>query len=87
MASHLKFIARTVMVQERNVDAAYKTLNRILTAEGIVNDVKCRRYFEAPCDKRRKVKYETCKRIYNSEMARKIAFLSRKSRTDPWPGC
>lgn len=28
MARHLRFIARTVMVQDRNVDAAYKTLNR-----------------------------------------------------------
>ncbi|KAL0591024.1 28S ribosomal protein S21, mitochondrial [Plecturocebus cupreus] len=28
MAKHLKFIARTVMVQEGNVESAYRTLNR-----------------------------------------------------------
>ena len=28
MANHLRFVARTVMVQEGNVDAAYKTLTR-----------------------------------------------------------
>lgn len=28
MARHLRFISRTVMVQQSNVDAAYKTLNR-----------------------------------------------------------
>ncbi|XP_040267905.1 28S ribosomal protein S21, mitochondrial isoform X2 [Bufo bufo] len=87
MANHLKFVARTVMVQNGNVDAAYKTLNRILTTEGLVDEVKRRRYYEKPCDQRRRIKYETCQRIYNSEMARKIAFLSRKARTDPWPGC
>ncbi|KAM4013207.1 small ribosomal subunit protein bS21m [Anomaloglossus baeobatrachus] len=87
MANHLRFIARTVMVQNGNVDAAYKNLNRILTTEGLVDEVKRRRYYEKPCDKRRRIKYETCQRIYNSEMARKIAFLSRTTRTDPWPGC
>lgn len=28
MARHLRFVSRTVMVQQSNVDAAYKTLNR-----------------------------------------------------------
>ena len=28
MSRHLRFVARTVMVQEGNVDAAYKALNR-----------------------------------------------------------
>ncbi|XP_075043833.1 small ribosomal subunit protein bS21m [Mixophyes fleayi] len=87
MSNHLRFIARTVLVQNGNVDAAYKALNRILTTDGIIEEVKQRRYFEKPCVKRRRIKYETCKRIYNSEMARKISFLSRKTRQDPWPGC
>ncbi|XP_072278114.1 small ribosomal subunit protein bS21m [Pyxicephalus adspersus] len=87
MANHLKFIARTVMVQNGNVDAAYKTLNRILTVEGVVETAKRGRYYEKPCVKKRRIKYETCKRIYNSEMNRKIVFLSRQMRQDPWPGC
>lgn len=28
MSRHLRFVARTVMVQDGNIDAAYKTLNR-----------------------------------------------------------
>ncbi|XP_015342905.1 28S ribosomal protein S21, mitochondrial-like [Marmota marmota marmota] len=53
MAKHLKFIARTVMVHEGNVEGAYRTLNR----------------------------------SNNMEMARKINFLMRKNRADPWQGC
>lgn len=87
MANHLRFIARTVMVQNGNIDAAYKTLNRILTLDGIVDKAKRGRYYEKPCIQKRRIKYETCKRVYNSEMTRKVAFLSRKIRQDPWPGC
>ncbi|KAM8920740.1 small ribosomal subunit protein bS21m [Pelodytes ibericus] len=87
MSRHLKFIARTVMVHNGNVDGAYKILNRILTSDGIIDESKRRRYFEKPCDKRRRINYENCRRIYNSEMARKITFLMRKNRQDPWPGC
>uniref|UniRef100_A0A8C5QPY2 Mitochondrial ribosomal protein S21 n=1 Tax=Leptobrachium leishanense TaxID=445787 RepID=A0A8C5QPY2_9ANUR len=87
MSRHLKFIARTVMVPNGNVDLAYKALNRILSVDGILDDVKRRRYFEKPCNKRRRENYENCRRIYNGEMARKVAFLMRKNREDPWPGC
>ncbi|XP_044846551.1 28S ribosomal protein S21, mitochondrial [Mauremys mutica] len=87
MSHHLKFIARTVMVQNGNVDAAYRILNRILTVDGIIEDAKRRRYYEKPCRKRQRETYEMCRRIYNSEMARKIAFLMRKNRQDPWLGC
>ncbi|XP_051848716.1 28S ribosomal protein S21, mitochondrial [Antechinus flavipes] len=87
MANHLKFIARTVMVQEGNVDGAYRTLNRILTVDGLIDDIKRRRYYEKPCRQRQRESYETCRRIYNMEMARKINFLMRKNRLDPWQGC
>ncbi|XP_012622917.2 small ribosomal subunit protein bS21m isoform X2 [Microcebus murinus] len=87
MANHLKFIARTVMVQEGNVEGAYRTLNRILTMDGLIEDIKRRRYYEKPCRRRQRESYETCRRIYNMEMARKIKFLMRKNRADPWQGC
>ncbi|XP_006834852.1 PREDICTED: 28S ribosomal protein S21, mitochondrial-like [Chrysochloris asiatica] len=82
MAKHLKLIARTVMVQEGNVEGAYRTLNRIL-----IDDIKRRRYYEKPCHKRQRESYETCPRIYNMEMAHKINFLMQKNRADPWQGC
>ncbi|XP_030044163.1 small ribosomal subunit protein bS21m [Microcaecilia unicolor] len=87
MANHLKFIARTVMVQNGNVDSAYRALNRILTVDGILDDAKRRRYYEKPCIKRRRLEYENCRRIYSLEMARKVTFLMRKNRSDPWLGC
>uniref|UniRef100_UPI0037E7623E small ribosomal subunit protein bS21m n=1 Tax=Semicossyphus pulcher TaxID=241346 RepID=UPI0037E7623E len=87
MSRHLRFIARTVMVQDRNVDAAYKNLNRILTQDGIIESVKRKRYFEKPCRERIRKNFEHCKRIYHTEMARKIGFISRTNREDPWTGC
>ncbi|TSO05401.1 28S ribosomal protein S21, mitochondrial [Bagarius yarrelli] len=87
MASHLRFVARTVMVQDGNVDAAYKALNRVLSLDGIIETVKRQRFYEKPCRRRQRENYENCKRIYNMEMARKISFVSRTNRQDPWLGC
>ncbi|KAG7457858.1 hypothetical protein MATL_G00231710 [Megalops atlanticus] len=87
MANHLRFVARTVMVQNGNVDAAYKALNRVLTVDGVIDTVRRKRYYEKPCRLRQRKNYENCKRIYNSDMARKISFVSRTHRQDPWLGC
>ncbi|XP_071356810.1 small ribosomal subunit protein bS21m [Trachinotus anak] len=87
MSRHLRFVARTVMVQKGDVDAAYKALNRCLTQDGVIEDVKRKRYFEKPCRERQRKNFENCRRIYHMEMARKIAFLSKTSREDPWLGC
>ncbi|XP_062302029.1 28S ribosomal protein S21, mitochondrial [Osmerus eperlanus] len=86
MSRHLRFVARTVMVQEGNVDAAYKALNRVLSVDGVLDTVKRKRYYEKPCRQRQRENYENCKRIYHSEMARKISFISRIHREDPWVG-
>ncbi|CAN0319659.1 small ribosomal subunit protein bS21m [Lampetra fluviatilis] len=87
MAAHAKFISRTVMVQSGNVDAAYKLLNRILTHDRVLEDARRRRYFEKPCRQRQRKSFEACKRIYDTDMARRLAFVSRKSGFDPWVGC
>ncbi|KAI3358698.1 hypothetical protein L3Q82_015107 [Scortum barcoo] len=97
MSRHLRFVARTVMVDGGNIDAAYKTLNsyshvfstysRLLTQEGIIETVKRKRYFEKPCRERQRKNFENCRRIYHTEMARKISFISRTNRDDPWFGC
>jgi len=59
----------------------------ILTTDGIIDEVKRRRYYEKPCRRRIRENYENCRRIYNMEMARKLGFLMRKNRQDPWLGC
>uniref|UniRef100_A0A2I3H3A9 28S ribosomal protein S21, mitochondrial n=1 Tax=Nomascus leucogenys TaxID=61853 RepID=A0A2I3H3A9_NOMLE len=70
MAKHLKFIARTVMVQEGNMEGAYRTLSMNRLIEGI----KPRRYYEKPCHQRQRESYEKCWQIYGMEMAHKIHF-------------
>ncbi|XP_029023467.1 28S ribosomal protein S21, mitochondrial [Betta splendens] len=87
MARHIRFIARTVMVEGGNVDEAYRNLNRVLSHDGIIEDVKRKRYYEKPCRERQRKNFEKCRWIYNTEMARKIAFISRTNREDPWLGC
>ncbi|KAJ8335002.1 hypothetical protein SKAU_G00406410 [Synaphobranchus kaupii] len=86
MANHLRFVARTVMVQNGNVDGAYKTLNRVLSVDGLTEAVRRNRYYEKPCRQRQRENYEACRRVYHSEMARKISFVSRAHRRDPWTG-
>jgi small subunit ribosomal protein S21 len=46
--------------------------------------IKRRQYYEKPCDCHQQNSYETCWRIHNMEMARKINFLMQKNRADPW---
>ncbi|XP_075580658.1 small ribosomal subunit protein bS21m [Pelecanus crispus] len=87
MANHLRFLGRTVMVQNGNVEAAYGALNRILSHDGLLEAVRRRRYYEKPCRQRQRLAYEACRRVYNAEMGRKISFLGRSSRQDPWLGC
>ncbi|XP_037657176.1 28S ribosomal protein S21, mitochondrial-like [Choloepus didactylus] len=72
MAKHLKFIARAVMVQEGNVECAYRTLNRNLTMDGLIEDIKRRWYNEKPRRWRQRENCEACRRIYNMKTASKI---------------
>ncbi|XP_006869254.1 PREDICTED: 28S ribosomal protein S21, mitochondrial-like [Chrysochloris asiatica] len=87
MSKHLKFIARTVMVQEGNVEGAHRTLKRMLTMDGLIDDTKRRWYHEKPCHKWQGESCETCRRIDNMEMAQKINILMCKNRADSWQGC
>ncbi|XP_037548746.1 28S ribosomal protein S21, mitochondrial [Nematolebias whitei] len=87
MAKHLRFIARTVMVKDGDVENAYKILNRVLSQDGILAAARSKRYFEKPFRQRQRINFEKCKRIYNTEMAKKISFVSRMNREDPWLGC
>ncbi|KAM9838958.1 small ribosomal subunit protein bS21m [Aulostomus maculatus] len=86
MASHLRFVSRTVMVHDGKVEMAFKKLNGILTREKIFETAMRKRYYEKPCRQRQRKNFEMCKRIYNTELSRKIFFLSRVNREDPWLG-
>ncbi|KAL5007545.1 hypothetical protein ScPMuIL_016351 [Solemya velum] len=77
--------ARTVLVKNNDIDVGYRVLDRILRNDKILEIARRKRFYEKPFQERRRVSYERCKRIYNSEMHRKIEFVMRKNRTDAWP--
>jgi len=81
-----QFISRTIFVQNNDVDKASRLLNRILSKEDIFGQYRRTRYYEKPTQVRRRINYENCKSIYNEDMDRKIKFLLRKNREDPFPG-
>lgn len=60
---------------------------RILAQDGVAEAVRRSRYYEKPCRARRRRAFEASRRVYCAEMARRIAFLARSSRQDPWLGC
>ncbi|XP_055641727.1 28S ribosomal protein S21, mitochondrial [Toxorhynchites rutilus septentrionalis] len=84
---HAKFLARTVLVQNGNIEEACRVLNRILGKEDILDQFRRTRYYEKPFQTRRRVNFEKCKAIYNEDMNRKIQFVLRKNRVDPFPAC
>ncbi|XP_065367522.1 small ribosomal subunit protein bS21m [Calliphora vicina] len=84
---HIKFLARTVLVQNNNVEEACRLMNRILGKEEIFDQFRRTRFYEKPYQVRRRVNFEKCKAIYNEDMNRKIQFVLRKNRVEPFPGC
>ncbi|XP_017879590.1 28S ribosomal protein S21, mitochondrial [Ceratina calcarata] len=86
MPKHAQFLARTVMVQDKNLEKASRLLNSILGKEGIFDQYRYTRYFEKPTQTRRRVNYERCRAIYSEDMNRKIKFILRTNRVEPFPG-
>lgn len=86
LVKHAQFISRTIFVQNNDVDKACRILNRILSKEDIFGQYRRTRYYEKPTQTRRRINYEKCKAIYDEDMNRKINFLLRKNRVDPFPG-
>ncbi|XP_012344212.1 28S ribosomal protein S21, mitochondrial [Apis florea] len=86
MRKHAQFVARTVMVQNNNIEKAARLLNNILSKEGIFEQYRYTRYYEKPTQTRRRVNFEKCKALYSEDMNRKIRFILRKNREDPFPG-
>ncbi|KAK7811175.1 hypothetical protein U0070_004718 [Myodes glareolus] len=74
------------MVLERTVEGAYRTLNRILTSDGLTEAIEQWHIYEKPC-RRQRESCETCHRIYHMEMAPEMNFVMRKNRADPRQGC
>nr|CAD7397434.1 unnamed protein product [Timema cristinae]CAD7432300.1 unnamed protein product [Timema monikensis] len=61
--------------------------SRILGKEDILDQFRRTRYYEKPFQTRRRINFEKCKAIYNEDMDRKIQYVLRKNRKEPFPGC
>lgn len=83
---HLKFWARTVLVKNNDVEQAVRVVNRILGKEEILDQWRRTRYYEKPYLVRRRINFEKISAIYQEDMTRKITFVLRKNRTNPFPG-
>uniref|UniRef100_A0A915L7A7 Mitochondrial ribosomal protein S21 n=1 Tax=Romanomermis culicivorax TaxID=13658 RepID=A0A915L7A7_ROMCU len=84
--AHERFLWRTVLVKNNDVDGAMRVLNKNLSREGLMSIVRRSKYYEYPCEQRNRMSHEYCKSIYNEDMQRKIAFIMRKNRPEPLPG-
>ena len=82
---HLKFIARTVLVENNQVDQAVKALNRVLSNEKVIEQFKRWQYYEKPFERRNRLSFEKCAEIYGGEVERKVKFIVRKNRENPYP--
>ena len=71
-------------MQNGMVEEAFKALNRIMGAEGLLDLWRRTRSYEKPCDARRRLNWEKSKAIYDEDMRRKINFVMRANREDPW---
>lgn len=57
---------------------------RIINFDKVRSTVNFQQRYEKPTDWRRRYMYERCKRVYDSEMSRKISLVIRTHRVDPW---
>ncbi|CDS41435.1 Mitochondrial 28S ribosomal protein S21 [Echinococcus multilocularis] len=82
--NNIRFLRKTVFVKDNDVTSAFAALNKILRNDKVINVIKAQEYYEKPTRMRRRVMYERCKRIYDAEMSRKINFVMKVDRPDPW---
>lgn len=59
-------ISVQVVVRDNNVEQAVKALKKKMQREGIFREMKLRRNYEKPSDRRSRIKAETVRRIRKS---------------------
>ncbi|KAL7073939.1 hypothetical protein ACQ4LE_006229 [Meloidogyne hapla] len=81
-----KFLQKTIMVKDNDVDAAFHILNRLMEREGLIKTIRNTRYFLKPFMQRNQLAKEAAEAIINEDRERKLKFLTRKNRADAYPG-
>ena len=56
---------------DQNIERAMRVLKRKLIREGLFKELKLRRYYEKPCEKRKRKKKEALKRVRKEEHRQK----------------
>ena len=79
-----RFLMRTVLVDSKGLETAIQRLDMILKEDLILKRVKEQSHSEKPSATRNRVNLERSKRIYTREMNRKVSFVMRKNRFDPF---
>lgn len=82
---HLRFLARTVLVENNQLDRAMDSLTKILRSEKVIEAAKRFERYERPYERRNRLSFEKCMEIYSAEIDRKIRFVVRKNRENPYP--
>lgn len=86
LPNQTRWIARTVMVENNDVDTAMGVLNGIMSNEGLTQRWMLTRRYEKPFKTRQRVNYERCRDIYDEDMRNRLQFLLKKNRKNPYPG-
>jgi small subunit ribosomal protein S21 len=60
-----------VIVQDNNIDKALRVLKRRMQREGIYREMRLRRHYEKPSEKRAREKAEAIRRIRKQERKRR----------------
>ena len=82
---HLRFLARTFLAEKNELDQALTNLNRVLSTERVIATSKRWQTYERPFEQRNRLSFEKCMQIYSDEIDRKIRFIVRKNRENPYP--
>ena len=60
-----------VIVQDNNIDKALRVLKRRMQREGVYREMRLRRHYEKPSEKRAREKAEAIRRLRKQERKRK----------------
>ncbi|KAI6190659.1 Mitochondrial Ribosomal Protein, Small [Aphelenchoides bicaudatus] len=84
--SHPKFLTKTIMVENNDVDHAFQLLNKMMEREGLLKIIRDTVRFQKQYVQRHNMAMEASRAIIREDLNRKIKFLSRKNRVDAYPG-
>uniref|UniRef100_A0A7E4W9E7 30S ribosomal protein S21 n=1 Tax=Panagrellus redivivus TaxID=6233 RepID=A0A7E4W9E7_PANRE len=83
---HPRFMNRTVLVENNDIEGAFNLLNRLMDSEGMLKVIRRTQYYQKPYMQRKQASIEATTAIFNEDLNRKMKFLMRKNRVDAFPG-